>query len=1177
MSKSECKMIQIILPPLPDAKFPTFHFHISHDCRRKYDVNEQLFTINGNVIFINFASAQELAEAMNRVRNVKEHPELTIRAGLLQAMGLIDELLHYVVAQYRIRKKANVFSEAIDYLQKVLPKEELQKCLLAFINQFPPMPVYRGQETAEQYLNGDTDNYKNRDMVLEEMLLLYLANENPGFTPFLELFHDIELEQQTVYLPVMNALDDFFKTQPTFGPFNQTLIEMLKAPAKVAPYSLLDQLNYIKDYWLDYLPSDIVDKLLKRLLIALGIIKEEEKMRGFGTGEAPVIDFSHLRFRDRSQYPEYEPEQFSPDLDWMPNVVLIAKNIYVWMYQLSQKYQRDISKLDQIPDEELIQLRHYGFTALWLIGVWERSGASRKIKQAMGNPEALASAYSLYDYQIAWDLGGDEAYWRLKERAWHHGIRIAVDMVPNHTGIYSRWMVEHPDWFIQTSHPPFPSYSFSGMDLSDDPSVGMYLEDGYYNRSDAAVVFRRTDHRTGETRFIYHGNDGTHMPWNDTAQLNFLLPEVREAVIQQILKVARYSSVIRFDAAMTLTKKHYQRLWFPEPGAGGDIPSRAERGLTKEAFDQAMPNEFWREVVDRIAAENPQTLLLAEAFWLLEGFFVRTLGMHRVYNSAFMNMLKREDNASYRQTIKNILDFNPEILKRFVNFMNNPDEEPAAEQFGKGDKYFGVCLMMVTMPGLPMFGHGQIEGFYEKYGMEYARAYWNEHVDVALLERHQREIFPLLKRRYLFSEVEHFYLYEVHNPYGHIEHDIFAYSNLRGHEKVLIVYNNSYHGHSGWIKQSAGYRPGGQGKPLHKHILDALQLSHDGWHRFRDMVTGLEYIQSAREISRKGLFVDLKGYQYHVFMEFQTITDPYSEYVKLALHLNGRGVPSLDLAVWEMRLQEALEHYYHLIGKESTSLFVQAVQYPDSDSWNRLTEILEKRLRGFVVCRQRVFPTDFYRPGCVEQIKSGVEEMYTFFTGPDYTNLRASHAYKRILRSFDTFDVLTLETDEGLRRIYRLALQYHLLQIVDQPVAQTILWNKLREFVMHDGKNESQAWNISQLIKILVTRPVTRHRKPVDWPGWNIKWQSPEVQQYLYCNWHNEVLWFNKEQFLSLVYWAFFAVLTQYTDIQPGQTYRHKRRFAAGLRQMQTLIQLAEYAQYNFNLFLKAVEDRKII
>ncbi len=90
---------------------------------------------------------------------------------------------------------------------------------------------------------------------------------------------------------------------------------------------------------------------------------------------------------------------------------------------------------------------------------------------------------------------------------------------------------------------------------------------------------------------------------------------------------------------MVLTKRHVQRLWFPLPGTGGSIPGRAENAIPQDEFDALMPHEFGREVVDRVAAVVPGTLLLAEAFWLLEGYFVRTLVMHRVYNSAFMNML----------------------------------------------------------------------------------------------------------------------------------------------------------------------------------------------------------------------------------------------------------------------------------------------------------------------------------------------------------------------------------------------------------------------------------------------------------------------------------------------------------------------------------------------------------
>jgi hypothetical protein len=96
---------------------------------------------------------------------------------------------------------------------------------------------------------------------------------------------------------------------------------------------------------------------------------------------------------------EAEPERFSRDLDWMPRVVLIAKNIYVWLDQLSKKYQRAIHRLDQIPDEELDILARWGFSGLWLIGIWERSQASKRIKQMLGNQEAVASAYSLFDYQ----------------------------------------------------------------------------------------------------------------------------------------------------------------------------------------------------------------------------------------------------------------------------------------------------------------------------------------------------------------------------------------------------------------------------------------------------------------------------------------------------------------------------------------------------------------------------------------------------------------------------------------------------------------------------------------------------------------------------------------------------------------------------------------------------------
>ena len=661
-------------------------FHVSRQARDTYAFDQSLFMLSGNVIFANFHAARVFAQKMNDKRDLINFPEQAVRAGQINAMGLIDEILHAVVREYCEQRKPTALAEALAYVEDTLGPDRLAVALRTFTDQFPPLAVYRRETPVADYLAGTTGGTPHRQVAMEELLMLWLANDNPAFAPFLELFDDGDLEKSTVYSQIITLLDEFFSTQPAFGPENQTLIEMLRTPARKFPHSLEAQLEFIRTHW-----TAVLGKYLYRVLSSLDLLAEEQKpFFGFGPGPALPYEFGGM---------EQEPERFSPDSAWMPRLVLIAKNAYVWLDQLSKKYQRAITHLDHVPDAELDMLARWGVTGLWLIGLWQRSEASQRIKQMMGNPEAVASAYSLEDYRIADDLGGESAYEDLKARAWQRGIRMASDMVPNHMGIDSTWVMEHPDWFISLPYSPFPGYTFNGANLSRDPRVGIYLEDRYYDRTDAAVVFKRVDHWTGDARYIYHGNDGTSMPWNDTAQLNYLNPDVREAVIQTILNVARRSPVIRFDAAMTLTKKHYQRLWFPEPGTGGDIASRADFGMTKADFDAAMPEEFWREVVDRVAQEAPDTLLLAEAFWLMEGYFVRTLGMHRVYNSAFMNMMRDEKNAEYRQLIKNTLDFDPQILKRYVNFMNNPDERTAVDQFGKGDKYFGVCTVMATLAG----------------------------------------------------------------------------------------------------------------------------------------------------------------------------------------------------------------------------------------------------------------------------------------------------------------------------------------------------------------------------------------------------------------------------------------------------------------------------------------------
>ena len=929
-------------------------FHISRKARERYQFVETLFSYTGNVVFANPAACREFAQRMNQVRDAENHPDRAVHAGKLYAMGLIDEASHVLMARYREQFDPEVMTAGLDWFAAQVGPEKLDAMLLAFVEQFPGSTVIRGIETPRQWLAGQTEGMPHRAAALEELLLLWTANRNQAFRPFEELFEDRTLAEKTVYRQVTQRMPEYFASRPLIplpDAKPMSLLDLLHAPAAGSPDSLSDQLALIRKLW-----KPLIGDSLERLLeIAAEILREEELAiwMQFNPPDAQAAEGAR-RHGHKSPFadghsdvplfgdPANEYEKFSPDQAWMPSAVLIAKSTYVWLAQLSKQYGRHIGRLDEIPDEALATLAHRGINSLWLIGVWERSRASKTIKQLCGNRDAVASAYSLFDYTIADDLGGEAAYIVLRDRAYHHGIRLASDMVPNHMGIDSPWVIEHPDWFISRQDTPYPAYSFNGPDLSHDGRVEIKIEDHYFEQSDAAVVFRRRDKASGETRFIYHGNDGTSFPWNDTAQLDYLNAAVREQVIQTILHVARLFPVIRFDAAMTLAKRHFHRLWFPGPGSSGAIPSRAEYGMSQAEFDRCMPHEFWREVVDRVAAEVPGTLLLAEAFWLMEGYFVRTLGMHRVYNSAFMNMMRDEENAKYRSVLKNTLEFDPDIMKRYVNFMSNPDERTAVDQFGTGDKCFGVAVMMSTLPGLPMFGHGQIEGFTEKYGMEYRWPRYDESPDHWLVERHDREIAPLLKRRWLFAESSNFLLYDFFQGNGSVDENVFAYSNRNGGERALVVYNNRYGTAHGTIHHSAAYADKGAGALRQQRLRDGLGLSGDYANviAFRDSLTGLHYLRRAGDLLDRGLTLELHAYQCHVFLDWREMrsTAQYP-WDRLCDSLNGRGVPNLDDALVGLELEPVHDALRRQLEPGIVRMFADLAEHPRSRAAGKNSEI----------------------------------------------------------------------------------------------------------------------------------------------------------------------------------------------------------------------------------------------
>lgn len=941
--------------------------------RARHGLQAALFSLRGDLMTSDLPTVRRVAR------------ELDVDAGDLYALGCIHEIQHALIAAHERSAPRPVLSRALASLAAGPPgRVATERVLERYLARFPSPAVAAGRRSPSDDLRGRTGGRSNRTLTLEELLLTALANANPAAAPLQPLFDDRPLARDPAYRRVVERLPGLLPATPG-GPGTMPdpgasepetqdenaagldLVTLLRRPAGAEPASLAGQLRWMRDRW-----PDLVAPYLDQVLLAIDLMAEAARARElaaaargpFGGGSAEdVPDLAGLGT---------EPERFSADRDWMPRVVLLAKSAYVWLDQLSRAYGREIRTLDAVPDEELAELARRGFTGLWLIGLWERSRASAEIKRRLGQADAAASAYSLLDYRIADDLGGEAAYASLRDRAWGHGIRLASDMVPNHMGIDSTWVVEHPEWFLGLDTSPFPAYRFAGPDLSPDQRAEIRIEDGYWAQSDAAVVFQRRDPADGAVRYLYHGNDGTGMPWNDTAQLDYLQAQVREQVIRTILDVARRFPIIRFDAAMTLARRHVERLWYPEPGQGGAIPSRAEYALSRAAFLAAMPHEFWREVVDRVAAEVPDTLLLAEAFWLMEGYFVRSLGMHRVYNSAFMHMLRDERNAEYRALIAQTLVFDPRILERYVDFMSNPDERTAVDQFGSGDKYAGVATLLATLPGLPMFGHGQIEGFTEQYGMEFSRARRDETPDPDLRALHEWRIFPLLHRRALFAGAERFRLYDVRGDDGRTLEDVFAYSNRRGDERALVVYHNRFAEAHGWADQAVPFvepERGDPGAPRTERLAAALGLAVEPgvFYAVRDAVSHRQRLLSGAEIGARGLRVDLGAYGCQVLLDWWELRDGDGLWARLHDRLRGGSVEDLEVARRDLQLEPVQAAYRRLVAPERAGA-LQAALAPGAGA---------APLRAFIAglaADLEGFP-DFAADASAEAGRSGLEDL----------------------------------------------------------------------------------------------------------------------------------------------------------------------------------------------------------
>src|SRR3954454_12694343 len=139
----------------------TFEFHVARAARQRYSFDEALFGLTGNVVFADYAAARRFAQRMNEQRDLTTDPSSAVRAGDINAMGLVDEILHYVIGTYRDERNPEAMSGAVAALEERLTAQGLAQPLEAFVRDSPNVAAYRGDVSPADSLAGTTDGISN--------------------------------------------------------------------------------------------------------------------------------------------------------------------------------------------------------------------------------------------------------------------------------------------------------------------------------------------------------------------------------------------------------------------------------------------------------------------------------------------------------------------------------------------------------------------------------------------------------------------------------------------------------------------------------------------------------------------------------------------------------------------------------------------------------------------------------------------------------------------------------------------------------------------------------------------------------------------------------------------------------------------------------------------------------
>lgn len=456
---------------------------------------------------------------------------------------------------------------------------------------------------------------------------------------------------------------------------------------------------------------------------------------------------------------------------------------------------------DDIPDAEIDLLAERGYDWVWFLGVWQTGDAGRQV--AVSDP-GLQDEYrrALPDFTSACVAGSCFAIQDYRADDGFGGDEALNRLRERLHARGIRLMLDFVPNHVALDHPW--AHDHPEYFVAGDEAK-LAAEPGNYARIQTA---------RGE-RILAHGRDPYFPGWTDTLQLNYANPELCAAMTGELQRAARSADGFRCDMAMLLLPDVFERTW----------------GLASQPF--------WPGAIEAVRASRPDFLFLAEVYWDLEGRLQQD-GFDYCYDKRLYDLLCGGQARPLQEHLSAGLNYQG----RLARFLENHDEPRAAAMFPL-PLHRAAAILTFLSPGMRFFHEGQREGKRVRLPVQLLcapeepedpeiRAFYDRLQGVLKRDAVRNGDWQLLECRAAWGG----------NPTAG---DFIAFS-WRGWLGERLVAAVNYSGH-----QSQCYVR-----------LPFAELAGEEW-RFHDLTGPAEYDRDGDDLARRGLYLDLPAWGYHVF------------------------------------------------------------------------------------------------------------------------------------------------------------------------------------------------------------------------------------------------------------------------------------------------------------------------